>query len=124
MVALGAVYDVRTFGAKGDGEAKDTAALQCALDECAKTGGKVVVPAGTYWIGSIYLGDNTELRLDEGATLLGSPDLSDYNEPDAYPQNWGSVREGWSARRQRCLIRYGSYNSWHRSDTLKGVSLK
>ena len=96
--ALGAVYDVRSFGAKGDGVAKDTVAVQRALDACAKAGGRVVVPAGTYLIGSIYLGDNTELHLEEGATLLGSPDLADYNEPDAYPQNWGSVREGWSAK--------------------------
>ena len=95
---FGAEYDVRSFGAKGDGTAKDTAAVQRALDECAKTGGRVVVPAGTYRIGSIYLGDNTELHLEEGATLLGSPDLADYNEPDAYPQNWGSVKEGWSAK--------------------------
>ena len=98
MSALGAVYDVRSFGAKGDGATKDTAAVQCALDACAKTGGKVVVPSGTYLIGSIYLGDDTELHLDEGATLLGSPDLADYNAPDAYPQNWGSIHEGWSAK--------------------------
>ena len=98
MVVFGAVYDVRSFGAKGDGTAKDTAAVQRALDACAKTGGRVVVPAGSYLIGSIYLGDNTELHLEEGATLLGSPDLADYNEPDAYPQNWGSPREGWSAK--------------------------
>ncbi len=98
VAALGAVYDVRSFGAKGDGATKDTAAVQRALDACAKTGGKVVVPTGTYLIGSVYLGDNTELHLDEGATLLGSPDLADYNDPDAYPQNWGSVNEGWSAK--------------------------
>ena len=95
---FGAVYDVRSFGAKGDGATKDTAAVQRALDACAKTGGKVVVPSGTYLIGSIYLGNDTELHLDEGATLLGSPDLADYNAPDAYPQNWGSVNEGWSAK--------------------------
>ncbi len=92
------VYDVRSFGAVGDGTAKDTAAVQRALDACAKTGGRVVVPAGKYLIGSIYIGDDTELHLAEGATLLGSPDLADYNEPDAYPQNWGSVNEGWSAK--------------------------
>lgn len=91
-------YSVRDFGAKGDGATKDTAAVQAALDACAKTGGRVNVPSGTYLIGSIYVGDNTELHLEKGATLLGSPDLADYNEPDAYPQNWGSVKEGWSAK--------------------------
>ena len=97
-VAYAQRYDVRAFGAVGDGVTKDTAAIQRALDACAKTGGTVVVPPGTYLTGSIYLGDVTELHLEEGATILGSPDLADYNAPDAYPQNWGSVREGWSAK--------------------------
>ena len=98
-VAHGAgAYDVRAFGAKGDGVAKDTAAVQRALDACAGTGGRVVVPPGTYLIGSVFLGDATELHLEKGATLLGSPDLADYNAPDAYPQNFGSKNEGWSAK--------------------------
>ena len=91
-------YSVKDFGAKGDGATKDTAAVQKALDACARTGGRVTVPPGTYLIGSIYLGDGTELHLEKGATLLGSPDLNDYNAPDAYPQNWGSTNEGWSAK--------------------------
>ena len=91
-------YSVKDFGAKGDGATKDTAAVQKALDACATTGGRVTVPPGTYLIGSIYLGDRTELHLEKGATLLGSPDLNDYNAPDAYPQNWGSTNEGWSAK--------------------------
>ena len=96
--AAPATYDVRAFGAVGDGTAKDTAAIQKALDACAKTGGRVVVPPGTYLIGSIFLGNGTELHLQEGATLQGSPDLNDYNADDAYVQNWGSKREGWSAK--------------------------
>lgn len=91
-------YDVRSFGAVGDGVTKDTAAVQRAIDSCTKTGGRVVVPQGVFLIGSIWLKDNVELHLKEGATLLGSPDLGDYNAPDAYPQNYGSVREGWSAK--------------------------
>ena len=93
-----ATFDVRDFGAKGDGAAKDTVAIQRALDACAKAGGRVVVPPGTYLIGTVFLGDGTELHLQEGATLLGSPDLADYNAPDAYPQNFCSPREGWSAK--------------------------
>lgn len=53
-------YDVRMFGAKGDGVAKDTVAIQKALDACAGKSGRVVLPRGTYLSGSIYVG---ELRL-------------------------------------------------------------
>ena len=91
-------YDVKDYGARGDGIAKDTAAIQKALDACAVTGGKVIVPAGTYLTGSLFIGDNTEFHIGEGAVILGSPDLADYNSPDAYPQNWGSKNEGWSAK--------------------------
>lgn len=70
---------VRDFGALGDGATKDTAALQRALDACAVAGGgEVLVPAGTYLIGSVQLGARTTLRLAEGAVLRGSPDLADY----------------------------------------------
>ena len=75
----GAQLNVRTLGAVGDGATKDTAAFQKALDECsAAGGGEVVVPAGTYLIGSIALKSNTTLRLEKDANLEGSPDLDDY----------------------------------------------
>ena len=97
--SVGADFNVRAFGAVGDGATKDTAAVQHALDACAQAGGgRVTVPPGTYLIGSVYLGNRTELHLQEGATLLGSPNLADYNAPDAYPQNFGSKNEGWSAK--------------------------
>jgi polygalacturonase len=71
--------DPRGFGAKGDGVTKDTRALQMALDRCAVLGGgAVVVSAGVYLTGAIRMGSNTTLRLEEGATLQGSPDLADY----------------------------------------------
>ena len=71
--------NVRDFGAAGDGRGKDTVALQEAVDRCAVLGGGVVqVPAGTYLTGSIALRSGTELRLEEGAILQGSPDPADY----------------------------------------------
>jgi hypothetical protein len=74
-----AVYKVRDFGATADGATKDTVAFQKALDTCAVNGGgEVVVAAGDYLIGSIQIGDRTILRLEEGAVLHGSSDISDY----------------------------------------------
>jgi len=77
--APAAPFNVRQFGATGDGHAKDTAALQKALDACAAAGGgTVVVPSGVYLTGSIVLGANTTLKLERGASLVGSPELADY----------------------------------------------
>jgi len=71
--------NVRDFGATGDGKTKDTLAIQQALDRCSVLGGgEVQVPAGDYLTGAIALKSNTLLRLDEGATLNGSPDMEDY----------------------------------------------
>lgn len=69
----------RTFGAKGDGVAKDTVAIQAAIDACEKQGGgTVVLSAGTYLSAPILLKSNITLQLDKGATLLGSPDHAEY----------------------------------------------
>ncbi|MGD1086821.1 MAG: glycoside hydrolase family 28 protein, partial [Verrucomicrobiota bacterium] len=85
--------DVRALGATGNGTTKDTAAFQKALDSCAAAGGgTVVVPEGTYLIGSVMLGSHTTLRLEKGAKLLGSPDANDY--PLIQVRWEGRLREG------------------------------
>lgn len=77
--AAGRTFDVREYGAKGDGKTKDTALIQKAVDACAQAGGGVVyLSPGTYLSGTIVLKDNITFHLEAGATLLGSTDLSDY----------------------------------------------
>ncbi|MBI4873192.1 MAG: hypothetical protein HY822_01020 [Acidobacteria bacterium] len=77
--AAGRVFDVRDFGAVGDGARKDTAAIQKAVDACAKAGGgTVLVPPGRYLTGAIDLRSRVALEIDAGATLLASPDAMDY----------------------------------------------
>jgi len=72
-------FNVRSFGAIGNGTTKDTAAFQKALDTCAVSGGgEVIVAAGKYLIGSIQIGNRTILRLEKDSILMGSPDLEDY----------------------------------------------
>jgi len=71
--------DPRAYGAKGDGVAKDTAAIQKAIDVCeAQGGGTVRLTAGTYLSAPVVLKSNITLQLDKGATLLGSSDPADY----------------------------------------------
>jgi polygalacturonase len=81
-IAAGKVCDAKSYGAKGDGNTKDTAAIQKAVDDCSlgKGGGTVVLEPGTYVSAPILLKSNMTLELKKGATLLGSPDHDDYPE--------------------------------------------
>jgi polygalacturonase len=77
----GTVCDVRAFGATGNGRTKDTEAIQKAIDTCARKGGGVVLlKAGRYLSAPIVLKSGITLKLDEGATLIGSSDHADYAE--------------------------------------------
>ena len=79
------VFDVRKFGAVGDGVALDTLAIQKAVDACADAGGGTVwLQGGTFLSGTIRLKSNVTLHVEAGATLLGSTNLADY--PDITPE--------------------------------------
>jgi hypothetical protein len=84
------VYNIRDFGAKGDGTTLDTAALQAAIDACTKDhGGTVLVPAGVFVIGTTEMKSNVTLRLSAGATLFGSGDGKQYHESAGIPLDGG-----------------------------------
>lgn len=73
------VFNVREFGAVGDGKTLDTPALNQAIEACAAArGGQVLVPAGKYLTGTVHLKSNVTLKLDDGAAIVGTPDLSQY----------------------------------------------
>lgn len=69
--------DVRDFGAKGDGVQDDTRFIQAAVMACPKDG-RVLIPAGIYRIGSLFLKDNLRLELDKGAVLSAMTDRSEF----------------------------------------------
>ena len=72
------LYNVRDFGANGDGIILNTSAIQKAIDSCSIVGGTVLFPAGNYLTGSLELRSNVTIYLQAGATILGSKSLSDY----------------------------------------------
>ena len=76
--AYAADYDVRDFGARGDGTSLDTKAIQAAVDRCTRGGGRVVLSGGDFLSGTIRLKDNVTLVVERGARLLGSTDVADY----------------------------------------------
>ena len=82
---VGAALDVRDFGAKGDGTTKDTKAIQSAIDKAAAAGGTVVISPGRYVSGTIHLRSNLTLRIEQGATLMFSPDDGDFDPYEELP---------------------------------------
>lgn len=77
----GQEFNVREFGARGDGKTYDTAAIQKAIDACeAAGGGRVFFPPGTYLSASLLVrGDYVTVHLEPGAVLEGSSRLEDYD---------------------------------------------
>lgn len=85
-----AAYDVKEFGATGNGTTLDTDAINKAIETAAKTGGGTVnFPAGTYLSYSIRLKSHITLYLEQGATILAATPQGDigYDAPEAGPGN-------------------------------------
>ncbi|MDE5650563.1 MAG: glycoside hydrolase family 28 protein, partial [Duncaniella sp.] len=82
----GGVYNVRDFGAKGDGVTLDSPAINAAIEAAvADGGGQVLLPAGTYLSGSIRLKSNIDLHLSAGCTILAAPaEMKAYDESESF----------------------------------------
>lgn len=87
--------DVRGFGAAGDGQTMDTAALQAAIDACGPQE-EVWLPAGVWRTGALRLHSDMALYLDEGAVLQGTDRPEDY-EPRIPSRFEGIERECYSS---------------------------
>jgi polygalacturonase len=82
------VFTITDFGAKGDGEATNTTAIQAAINAAsAAGGGTVVVPTGVFLCGPISLANHINLRVDAGATLRMLP-LDKYPGGTEAPENF------------------------------------
>jgi polygalacturonase len=100
-------FDVRAFGAKGDGQALDTEAINKAIEAAATAGGGTVLfPAGTYASHSIHLKSHIALYLDQGATIVA-----------ADPPPEGVLTGGYDAPEPNEFDRYQDFGHchWHNS---------
>jgi polygalacturonase len=88
--ALAKSYDVREYGATGNGTTLDTGAINKAIEAAAAAGGGTVYfPAGTYASFSIRLKSNIALYLDHGATLLAAEPNGTEGYDRAEANEWG-----------------------------------
>jgi polygalacturonase len=106
------VYDVRRFGATGDGKTLDTQAVNRAIEAAAAAGGGMVIfPAGTYLCFSIHLKSQVHLYLSQGATILAadSPKPGEQSGYNGGAYDAAEPNTAWDAYQD-----YG-HNHWHNS---------
>ncbi|MEL7587476.1 MAG: glycosyl hydrolase family 28 protein [Prolixibacteraceae bacterium] len=84
-------YNIITFGAVADGKTVCTKAIQSAIDKGSENGDKVIIPAGSFVTGTLFLKNNTALVLEKNARLLGSADLADYPKTKVNFRFWGDT---------------------------------
>jgi polygalacturonase len=90
--ASAAVFDVKAYGAVGDGKTEERQAINKAVDAASQAGGGTVYfPAGSYLSGSIHLKSNICLQLDPGARLVASAKPSEYDAPE--PNQWDKFQD-------------------------------
>ena len=84
------VYNIKDFGAKGDGKHIDSHAINAAISRAsAAGGGTVYVPAGNYACYSIRLASHTNIYLEQGATIIAEfpTDSAGYDAPEPNPHS-------------------------------------
>jgi len=85
----GTAFNVKNYGATGDGKTLDSPSINKAIEAAVSVGGGTVYfPAGTYLSYSVHLRSNISLFLDQGAILLAAEptDKGGYDEPE--PNEW------------------------------------
>lgn len=78
-------YNVKEFGAKGDGKTNDACAINRAIARASEAGGVVEFPPGKYLCGTVRLKSHIELKFSPGAVIVASSDIADYAPNDIDP---------------------------------------
>jgi polygalacturonase len=110
--AAEAIYDVRKFGATGDGKTVDSPAINKAIEAAAAAGGGTLVfPAGTYLSFSIRLKSHVDLYLSGGCTILAadSPKPGETTGYNGGTYDAAEPNDPWTPYQD-----YG-HNHWHNS---------
>jgi polygalacturonase len=81
-------FNIKQYGAAGDGKTLDSPAINKAIAAASKAGGGTVhFPAGTYLSGSIRLKSNITLYLEQGAVIEATSDIAAYDPNEPFPSN-------------------------------------
>ncbi len=99
------VYDVRDYGAVGDGVHIDSPAINAAIEAAAQKGGGVILfPEGVYASYSIRLKDNITLRLEKGSVIKAAKPTAEQGYDLAEPNEWDAYQDFGHSHWQNSLI--------------------
>ena len=92
--SLAGIFDVRHFGARGDGRNVDTPAVNRAIEAAAAAGGGTVLfPAGNYLCFSIHLKSKVSLYLAQGAAIIAGDTGQGGSYDGAEPNPWDMYQD-------------------------------
>lgn len=99
------VYDVRDYGAVGDGVHIDSPAINAAIEAASQKGGGVILfPEGVYASYSIRLKDNITLRLEKGSVIKAAKPTAEQGYDLAEPNEWDAYQDFGHSHWQNSLI--------------------
>ena len=88
-------FVISDFGAVADAKTVNTEAIQAAIDQCAASGGVVVVvPKGTFLSGAIFLKQGANLYVEKDGVLKGTTNIDDY---PVINTRWEGTEEPWTS---------------------------
>ena len=106
------IFDVRKYGAKGDGKTLDTDAVNRSIEAASAAGGGVVLfPPGTYLCFSIHLKSQVHLVLQQGSTILAA----DSPLPGEQTGYSGGTYDSAEPKMEWDAFQDYGHNHWHNS---------
>ena len=106
-------YIVTDYGVKSNSKAFQTEKIQAVIDLCKDEGGRVVIPAGEYYVASLRLPSNTVLYLKADAKIYGSDEVDEYTVYD--------IPKGVNTRTDRDLFAEYFENAGHYDNYRKAI---
>jgi polygalacturonase len=105
-------FDVRTFGATGDGKTVDSPAINKAIEAAAAAGGGTVIfPAGIYMSFSIQLKSHVDLYISQGAAIIAA----DSPKPGETTGYMGGTYDPAEPKTAYDAYQDYGHNHWHNS---------
>lgn len=97
-------HNIVDYGAIADGKTLNTISIQKAIDDCSQKGGKVIIPAGIFMTGTLYIKNNVTIYLEKNGVIKGGSSFDDYPNNNVAYKNYFSHFPDGSLRTNKALL--------------------